>query len=63
MPRRKDPLDITLENPDLSFYRAKGKTMTDDDTPRRPLEQRLKYLKLPFIREHYKAAAARPASR
>ena len=37
--------------------------MTDDDTPRRPLEQHLKYLKLPFIREHYKAAAERAAQK
>jgi DNA replication protein DnaC len=33
-------------------------TMSDDDTP---LEQHLKYLKLPFTREHYKPAADRAA--
>ena len=32
--------------------------MSDDDTP---LERHLKYLKLPFIREHYKPAADRAA--
>jgi len=32
--------------------------MSDDDTP---LEQHLKYLKLPFTREHYKPAADRAA--
>ncbi len=37
--------------------------MTDDDAPHSRLEEHLKYLKLPFIRDHYQAVATQAAKK